>query len=130
MATPEKIENNAEIPTELTKSKEDFSTELTVRISISKELLAKPVSTALELSILSRQYTNWNECNSELLQQLFDKADNEYAYSYNQIGHLDQIKLLSMMKERPTPSGRRQMLRQKISEKINNLEQLFEKLKS
>jgi predicted nucleotide-binding protein len=126
MATRRKTENTYEIPTELTKSKEEFKAELESRISIGKELLVKPLNNDNELANQSQEYSKWNDYNFELLRQLFNRTDNEYAHSYNMAGQFSGF-MISSYDERRNPLEDYAELKQKISGKIDNLEKLFEK---
>lgn len=127
MATKRRVENNYEIPTELTKSTDEFKAQLESRISIGKELLAKNLDSDSELAIQSQEYSKWNDYNFELLRQSFNKTDNEYAFSYNQVGHWSGMLVSSTIYERRNPREDYSKLKQKISEKVEELERLFNK---
>jgi hypothetical protein len=128
MATRRKTETTFEIPTELTKSKGEFKTELESRISIGKALIEKPLNNDSELTIQSQEYSKWSDYNFELLRQSFNKTDNEYAHSYNMVGQFTGMMVTSSIYERRNPAEDYAKFKNKVSGKLDNLEKLLDKV--
>ncbi|MFV0390788.1 MAG: TIR domain-containing protein [Paludibacteraceae bacterium] len=128
MATRKKTLPVETTPTELTKSKATLKLELEDRINKGKELLKRPINNDSEYLSQKDEYSKWSDYNYELLRQAFNKTDNEYAYSYNQVGQFSGIMVSSSIYERRNPQEDYAKLKQKISGKLDNLEKLFDKV--
>jgi predicted nucleotide-binding protein len=98
--------------TVLTICKEDFQKKLSDRISIGDELYNRNIYTSSELDSLESDFNIWNDYNLELLKQVFNHPNNEYANSYNQSGY----SFMGQIGEGP---------KELIEYKLNNLKSLL-----
>lgn len=125
MATSKKTVQTNDLPTELIKARNEFKIELDDRIKIGKELLNSPIQNDNDYSLQGQEYSYWNDYNYELLRQSFNKTDNEYAHVYNQVGQYSSLTVVAGYRRDPQKDYSR--LKQKISDKIDNLEKLVNK---
>ena len=128
MATKKKAIPSDTTPTELIKDKDIFKAELKDRINIGKELLKRPIDDDNEYLAQKDEYSKWSDYNYELLRQSFNKTENEYAISYNQVGKFNGIMVSSFINERRNPQEDYSKLKQKISGKVDNLDKLSKKV--
>ena len=68
----------------LTISNEEFYIKLKKRIEIGDEYMI--ISNKNELDNANYEFKIWNEYNSEMLKQVFNKDKNEYRSSYDHAG--------------------------------------------
>jgi predicted nucleotide-binding protein len=81
-----KSDTNTEKPV-LTISNSDFKERISVRIKKGEELFDRQIQTNPEFEKLRLDVTIWSNYNFELLQQIFNRPDNDYMKSYNQAGY-------------------------------------------
>ena len=67
----------------LLKSHTEFKDELYKRLEIGLKLIERKISTVNELKKAISDFRSWNDYNSELLQQSFEKPNNKYYKEYN-----------------------------------------------
>lgn len=66
----------------LIKTKEQFRNELDLRLSIGEELLNRTISNPSELAKSKEEFNSWDDYNTELLKQSFDRPNNDYHRDY------------------------------------------------
>lgn len=71
----------------LTISNSEFKDKISDRINQGEELFDRQIQTNDELEKLELDIRLWSDYNLELLQQVFNRSDNEYMSSYNQAGY-------------------------------------------
>lgn len=125
MATKKKptIEQQ-KIPDALIVERTSFKTKLEERIEIGKNLLNRSVTQIDQLEQLETDFYKWNDYNSEYLKQVFNNENSNYKYSYDHVN--DWVGGLYGGPDSPQEKYKR--LREKISNKIDNLEKLVEKV--
>ena len=72
--------------TELIISPTELDKELTLRLRIGSNLFNQKVTSSQEFSKLKRDYSDWNDYNSEYLKGIFNIPNNEYKTKYDTIG--------------------------------------------
>lgn len=72
-------------PTKLIVGKEFFKEQLNTRIKLGEEILNRPIQTYEQLETAKTDYYKWNDYNSELLKQSFNKESNEYRETYDYV---------------------------------------------
>lgn len=105
--------------TELIISKEDLNSKLTERIKDGANLFNTIISTQPEFDKLKREFSDWNDYNSEFLKQCFNIEYNEYKKSYDDSGNL-----IGLMSRDRNPASDLQKFKQRILSKIDNLKKL------
>jgi len=106
-------------PTELIDSREDFNKVLDERISLGEELYNRPIQTQVEFDKIKEDYYSWSDYNSEYLKQAFNKENNEYKKSY------DNMPLsLGSIGRRNSLAQEFKEFKEKIKKKVSNLKKL------
>lgn len=122
MAKNTQSQNHQTIPTKLAVDKESFTKKVVERIELGEQLLNEKIIDQEQLDEAKQNFYNWNDYNSELLKQSFNKENNEYRSSYNNVngyyGFLPEERQASPLKE----------FEGKLHNKINNLKQLLDKI--
>jgi predicted nucleotide-binding protein len=122
MATRRTKQPNEQIPTQLTVGKDYFKEELSKRIRQGEEILARQIQTREQLEEAEKEVTDWDDYNSELLKQSFNKDHNEYKYDYDQVnsfyGFYDGAQGKNVL----------QQFQEKLDYKLINLKQLLAKV--
>lgn len=104
-------------PTQLIVGKDFFKQALIERIKIGQEIFNREIQTRQQLEEAKNDISNWNNYNSELLKQSFNKEHNEYKKNYDQVNFY-----YGMLGDRP----RNELveLQEKLQNKLKNLNQL------
>lgn len=108
----------------LTKSHEQFKNELDKRLEIGARLLAKQISNQEELAKSNKEFSVWDDYNSELLKQSFDRPNNDYHRDYTRSGGI----FLGTMGHRPTFSELVQDHNGDINKKQSRLQKIRDKV--
>jgi predicted nucleotide-binding protein len=108
-------------PTALVVGREYFEEELNKRIAIGEEIFSRQIQTTRQFEQAKQDYYNWNDFNSELLKQSFNKANNEYKEHYDNVNQKFIYVSLS-------PAEELQEFIEDVKNKVNNLKQLVSKL--
>lgn len=87
------------------------------RIKIGQEIFNREIQTRQQLEEAKNDISNWNNYNSELLKQSFNKEYNEYKKNYDQVNFY-----YGMLGDQP----RNELveLQEKLQNKLKNLNQL------
>lgn len=107
-------------PTELIHSKIDFNNVLDERISLGEELYSRPVQTQTDFEKNKEDYYSWSDYNSEYLKQAFNKENNEYKKSYDNVGAF----FFGSIGGRTSPAQELKNFKDKINNKVSNLKKL------
>lgn len=107
-------------PTELIYSKIDFNNVLDERISLGEELYSRPVQTQTDFDKNKEDYYSWSDYNSEYLKQAFNKENNEYKKSYDDVGSF----FFGSIGGRTSPAQELKDFKDKINNKLSNLKKL------
>jgi len=70
----------------LIKSREQFKDELDKRLEIGAEILKKQITNSTELAASQDEFNSWDDYNTELLKQSFDRPNNDYHKEYTYTG--------------------------------------------
>lgn len=107
------------ISTELVISKADFNTVLDERITLGKELYSRIIQTQSEFTENKEDYYSWDDYNSEYLKYAFNKENNEYKESYDNV---DDIYFMSGRQQ--SPAEELKEFKNDINDKLSNLKKL------
>jgi hypothetical protein len=102
----------------LIKSREQFKNELDKRLEIGAELLNRTISNPTELSTSQNDFNAWDDYNTELLKQSFDRPNNDYHRDYTYTGIFFR-----------TLGGSRPSLSEIIQDHKSDIEKQFGRLK-
>jgi len=122
MATRRAKPATEEVPTLLIVGKEYFKEALKSRVLIGEEILRRQIQTREQLDISKKEVSDWDDYNSELLKQSFNKEHNEYKYDY------DQVNSFYGLYERGTNKSILQEFQEQLDYKLTNLKQLLAKV--
>lgn len=109
------------ISTELIKPLTEFNQMLENRIEIGEELFKRDIVTHENFDELRKDFSNWNEYNSEYLKHAFNKDFNEYKKSYDNVG---SINVFFIGGQKETPAQELKKFKEKIGTKLDNLKKL------
>ena len=70
----------------LIKSHDEFKKELDNRLELGKELMERTISNRDELGKAKSDFSSWDDYNTELLKQSFDRPNNDYHRDYTYSG--------------------------------------------
>ncbi len=112
------------IPDALIVERTSFKTKLSERIELGKTLLNRSITQTDQLEQLDTDFQKWNDYNSEYLKQVFNNENSDYKLNYDHVN--DWVG--GFFGGPDTPQERYQRLREKIGNKIDNLEKLVEKV--
>lgn len=104
-------------PTELIKPLSDFNAMLENRIEIGEELFSRNIDNEQDFGKLRKDFSNWNEYNSEYLKHAFNKESNEYKKGYDSTGVLSVFVIGGQKK---TPAQELKDFKDKIGGKLDN----------
>ena len=107
------------VNSELTISKTELNEKLQERILIGAELFNRTINTHLEFSKLQRDYSDWNDYNSEYLKQSFNIPNNEYKNGYDESG-----KYIGLYDRDNSQAKKLQNFKERIYGKIDRLKKL------
>lgn len=110
-------------PTELLRSKADFSKVLDERIALGEELYGRPIQTQPEFYKNKEDYYSWNDYNSEYLKHAFNKEHNEYKKMYDDVGSF----FLRSIGGSKSPAQELEYFKEKVKNKVSNLKRLLAK---
>jgi hypothetical protein len=127
MATKRRSEIPQRQPDTLIVDRGFFVEKLQERLAIGKSFLERHITQLPELEELEKEYYKWDNYNSEYLKQSFNNENSSYKTSYDRINDWVGGLSLGTSKYDTSPQGRYQELRDKISNKIDNIERLIEK---
>lgn len=113
--------NENSTPTALVVGREYFKEEVNKRIVLGEEIYNRPIQTNRQFEQAKQDYYDWNDFNSELLKQSFNKQNNEYKERYDNVNR----KYLYVSK---SPAEELQEFIEDVKNKVNNLKQLVAKL--
>ncbi len=108
-------------PTALVVGREYFKEEVNKRIVLGEEIYGRQIQTNRQFEQARQDFYDWNDFNSELLKQSFNKQNNEYKERYDNINN----KFIYVSK---SPSEELQEFIEDVKNKVNNLKQLVAKL--
>lgn len=111
-------------PTALTEDRNIFKSKLAERIELGKSLFDKPINNVPELELHKNEYEKWDDYNSEYLKQAFNNPQNEYKSDYDNVNTWVGF---SFGGGDNSPNVQLKNLKEKIKNKVNELETLFEK---
>ncbi len=111
---------DSSIPTVLIVGREYFKEELNKRIVIGEEIYSRQIQTNRQFEQARQDYYDWNDFNSEFLKQSFNRSNNEYKISYDNVNQKFLYVSLS-------PAEELQEFIEDVKNKINNLRQLVAK---
>lgn len=113
------------IPDALIIERTSFKTKLEERIKLGSNLLNRTITQIDQLEELETDFYKWNDYNSEYLKQVFNNENSGYKQSYDNVS--DWVG--NFLGGGPnTPQEKYNRLRGKISNKIDHLEKLVEKV--
>ncbi|KAA6317699.1 hypothetical protein EZS27_032184 [termite gut metagenome] len=125
MATSKKI-NQSQIvkPVDaLIVDKASFTAILLERIELGKELFNRQVTNIPELELNEKDYHRWDSYNFEYLKNSFNNENNDYKSNY------DRINLSFIWRDETADANTKlRYLKNKIQNKIDNLESLVDKV--
>jgi len=101
--------------------KEYFQEELNKRIQLGEEINARQIQTDRQFQQAKDDFYSWDDFNSELLKQSFNKPDNEYREQYDNVNR----KFIYVSK---SPAEELQEFIEDVKNKVNNLKQLVAKI--
>lgn len=111
----------------LIKSHEQFKDELDKRLEIGAELLSRQITNPDELAKSNKAFNSWDDYNTELLKQSFDRPNNDYHRDYcysgiffGTIGHRPSFPELAQ--EHKSDINKQQGRLQKIRDKVDLIE--------
>lgn len=107
--------------TAMVVGREYFKEEVNKRIVIGEEIYSRQIQTNRQFEQARQDYYDWNDFNSELLKQSFNKPNNEYKESYEDVNN----KYIYLSK---SPAEELQEFIEDVKNKVNNLKQLIAKL--
>jgi len=107
-------------PTELMHFKTDFNKVLDERIASGEELFIRPIQTQADFAKNKEDYYSWSDYNSEYLKQAFNKENNEYKKSYDDVGSF----FFGSLGGRKSPAQELKEFKDKINNKVSNLKKL------
>lgn len=110
----------ANTTTELIESKSDFNKVLDERIFLGEEIFNRGIQTKADFDKNKEDFYSWSDYNSEYLKQAFNKENNEYKSSYDDVG---SISFGSYGRIR-TPATVLQDFKNKVKNKLINLKKL------
>jgi predicted nucleotide-binding protein len=105
--------------TYLIVSQIEFEKKLKERISSGAELMNKNIITEFDYSKLIRDFSDWNDYNSEYLKQSFNFQQNEYKNDYDKVGNY-----IGLYEKDRSPVKKLQITKSKILSKIDFLKKL------
>jgi predicted nucleotide-binding protein len=114
-----------QIPDALKVERSLFKARLEERIGLGKNLLNRSITDTAQVGQLDTDFYKWDDYNSEYLKQAFNNENNIYKINY------DDVNTFAggfIYRGPDTPQERYQRLRNNISNKIDNLEKLLEKV--
>lgn len=125
MATKRKpIIESIRVPDALIVERTSFKTKLEERIEIGKTFLNRTITQTEQLEQLESDFYKWNDYNSEYLKQVFNNENSTYKVTYDQVN--DWVG--GLLGGPKSPQEKYSRLREKIDNKIDNLEKLVEKV--
>lgn len=113
--------------TALIVTKEKFKSQLIESISLGKQLLNADIQTEEQLKEQEKLFKNWSSYNYELLKVSFNNANNDYKSSYNSAGQMIGVSQVMHGVSIHNPSFRFKMLKERVEEKTNALENILGK---
>jgi predicted nucleotide-binding protein len=108
-------------PTFLIVGKDYFKEELNKRIVLGEELYSRQIQTTRQFEQAKEDFDSWDDFNSELLKQSFDKQNNEYKEEYDNVNE----RFIYVSK---SPAEELQEFIEDVKNKVNNLKQIVAKL--
>lgn len=106
--------------TKLAITKEVFKDNIAKRIAIGTDILKLDINTISTIENGWQQFSAWDDYNSELLKQSFNKEINEYKKKYDSVNQLFGLA--------DGPQNEQQKFIGKLTNKINNLKHLHAKI--
>ncbi len=110
-------------PDALVINRADFKAKLIERIDIGKELLDRRITNEEELQKNDKDFHKWDNYNVEYLKQAFNNEENEYKYQYDKANFYT-----GMFGGGNTPNERLKLLKKYITNKVDFLENILEKV--
>jgi|WetSurMetagenome_2_1015567.scaffolds.fasta_scaffold05177_3 hypothetical protein len=71
----------------LIKTREQFNNELDKRLDLGSELIKRPITNQADLAKSHDDFQSWDDYNTELLKQSFDRPNNDYHREYTYSGY-------------------------------------------
>lgn len=110
-------------PDALIISKGNFAAKLIERIDLGKNILGRSVTNVPELEENQTEFNKWNDWNSEYFKQSFNNEHNEYKYRYDGVNSF-----VGAFDNDRTPGGELRRLKEYISNKVDFLERMLDKV--
>lgn len=124
MATSRKKASPIEkAPDALIVDKASFTAKIIERTQIGIELRDRSVTNEAELEKNNSDFYKWNDYNSEYLKQSFNNEENQYKYQYDRVNSY-----VGMLTNDRTPSEKLRRLKEYITNKVDFLEKLLDKV--
>lgn len=123
MATRKKTTQPEKISTQLIVGKDYFKEKINERIKDGDEIYNRQIQTQQQLEEAKHDYYNWNDYNSELLKQSFNKELNEYKKKYDDVNNFYGF-LIGGNNQR----NELEEFREKLNNKLTNLKQIVAKI--
>lgn len=123
------------VPTEvhrdiLIKSHDEFKNELDKRLEIGEEIIERTISNHDELGKAKSDFSSWDDYNSELLKQSFDRPNNDYHRDYTSYGVSFGMlgggppSLQELLNDHKSDVNKQQKRLQKIRDKVDLIDSL------
>lgn len=110
-------------PDALIVDKISFTEKLKERIELGKELFARSITNLQDLEQHNTDYYKWNDYNSEYLKQTFNNEENQYKYQYDNVNSF-----VGVFANDRTPDAKLKRLKEYITNKVDFLERLIQKV--
>lgn len=108
-------------PAILIVGREYFKEELNKRIMLGEEICNRQIQTNRQFDQARQDYNDWDDFNSELLKQSFDKPNSEYKERYDNVNQ-------KFIYTTQSPAEELREFIEDVKNKVNNLRQLVAKL--
>lgn len=103
--------------------KEHFESELNKRIIIGEEIYNRSIQTTRQFDDAKREYSDWNDYNSEFLKQSFDNPNSEYKQRYDNVNYAG----IAFIGGETSQAEELREFKDDVRNKVNNLKQLVAK---
>ena len=124
MATPrKKIPVVEKAPDALIIDKASFTAKIIERTEIGKELRDRSITNEVELEKNNTDFYKWTDYNSEYLKQSFNNEESQYKYQYDHVNSY-----VGMFASDRTPNDKLRRLKEYITNKVEFLEKLLDKI--
>lgn len=112
-------------PDALIISRDELTSKIIDRIEKGKELIDRSITNVQELELNENDFYKWNDYNSEYLKQAFNNEQNEYKRGYDSVNSF--LGIFGGGYDN-SPNEQLRKLKEKITNKVDFLERLLEKV--